>query len=253
MTNPHRSPPLLKTLAHSVKELRHRQALTAKETAERAGISLRFYNHLEAGTANISITKLASVAEALGTPLHELLHQEVMPAVALLGLRGGGKSTIGPGLARALGCPFIELDDHIEKTAGLPLTKIFTLHGERYYRQLESQCLREILSERAPGVIAIPGGLVKNTEVYAGIRKLCTTVWLRADPEDHMSRVYLQGDTRPVANRKDAMEELRNILLRREPLYRMADITVDTSRHSVKQTVKILQEELKKRGWPGQH
>ncbi|MCZ6688163.1 MAG: helix-turn-helix domain-containing protein [Planctomycetota bacterium] len=244
-----RSSPLLQNLASRVRDLRLEQSLTAREAAKRAGLSIRFFHHLEAGTANISITKLAAVAEALRTPLSELFLREAKPTVALLGLRGGGKSTIGPKLGKSMGCPFIELDDRIESTASLPLTKIFTLHGERYYRNLETQCLREIISERTRCIVALPGGLVMNTEIYASIRNLCTTVWLRAKPEDHMNRVYLQGDTRPMANRKNAMDELRSILKDREPMYGMADITVNTSAHSPSQAAQIVRAELLKRGW----
>lgn len=241
--------PLLEGLAHRVREIRTEQSLTAKQVAERAGLSLRFFQHLEAGTANISITKLAAVAEALRTPLRELLPGENKVMVALLGLRGAGKSSVGPGLARALGCDFVELDDRIEEAAGLPLAEIFSLHGERYYRELEARCLGELLDGKARGVVALPGGIVMNGDLYSSVRTSCTTVWLRAHPDDHMSRVYEQGDTRPMANRDDAMGELRSILRDREPRYRLADITVDTSGRTVGDAVSLVREELKNLGW----
>ncbi|MBI4242936.1 MAG: helix-turn-helix domain-containing protein [Planctomycetes bacterium] len=237
---------LLANLAHRIKELRLQKGFTVKEAADKSGFSLRFYHYLEAGTANVSITKLSGVAEALNISLYELFRQNVHNSIALLGLRGGGKSTIGHKLAKVLKCKFIELDNHIERTAALPLSKIFTLHGEDYYRKLEGQCLNKILTKRERQVIELPGGIIKNESAFDLARKLCTTVWLKARPEDHMNRVYLQGDTRPMANRKNAMDELKQILSDREPFYGLADITVDTSTHSIKETVEILANELSK-------
>ena len=239
---------LLEGLARKVRGLRERQNLTKRETAERAGLSLRFYNSLESGDANISVTRLAAVADVFGITLEGLFRREVRP-VALLGLRGAGKSTIGPKLAKSLGCPFVELDKHIERDAGLTLTEIFNVHGEPYYRKLESDCLRELFGSGEPCVIETPGGVVRNDEAFSGIRSTCTTVWLRAKPEDHMKRVYLQGDRRPMLNRDNAMEELRNILRDRASLYEQADISINTSSHSVSESVKLIRGELVKRGW----
>lgn len=223
--------------------------MTAREAAERAGISLRFYHSLETGKANISISRLASVAEALGVPLADLFRRESARPVALLGLRGAGKSTIGPKLARTLGCPFVELDELIEEAGNLSLAEIFNIHGEPYYRKLESECLRRILSRREPCVVALPGGVVRNEQAFAEARQGCVTVWLKARPEDHMRRVYLQGDRRPMANRANAMEELKNILRDREPLYQLAEVAIDTSAQSVAGSVRRIQAELARRGW----
>ena len=238
---------LLKGIAQRIKELRLQRGLTAKEAAKRSWLSLRFYHHLEAGTANVSITKLSSVATMLNVPIAELLHREPRPVIALIGLRGAGKSTVGPRLAKALDCKFIELDSYIEQAAALPLSKIFTLHGDGYYRKLEAQCLNRILSQKTTCVIELPGGIVKNESAFDLVRTLCTTIWLKAKPEDHMNRVYLQGDTRPMANRKNAMDELREILREREPLYGLADIMVDTSSRSIKETLKTILDKIPKK------
>lgn len=242
---------LLTSLAARLRDLRQRRGLTAKETAARAGVSLRFYHGLEAGSVNVSITKLAAIAEALGVTISDLFRPQVRRPLALLGLRGAGKSTIGAKLAKAMGCPFVELDEHIEKAANLTLAEIFNLHGEPYYRRLESKCVQKVLADGRPAVIAMPGGVVRNETAFSAVRQSCTTIWLKARPEDHMKRVYLQGDRRPMANRANAMEELTNILRDREPFYQMADIHVDTSAHSIAQSVKLIQDELRKRGWTG--
>ena len=209
--------------------------MTMRELAERAGLSLRFVSQLEAGEANIAIGRLAAVAAALGVSLADLVAEEgaserAQRDVALLGLRGAGKSTIGPKVAAALGVPFVELDERIEEAAGLRVAEIFSLHGESYYRRLERECLERLLSDGSPSVIALSGGIVNNEEAFALARRRCMTVWLKAKPDDHMRRVLEQGDRRPVANRTDAMAELRAILASREPLYDLADLAVDTSR-----------------------
>jgi XRE family aerobic/anaerobic benzoate catabolism transcriptional regulator len=240
---------LLTALAARIRDLRARRGWTAKETARRAGLSLRFYHGLESGTVNVSVTRLASLAEALGVSMSDLFRPDEKKSVALLGLRGAGKSTIGPKLAKALGCRFVELDELIEREANLSLAEIFNIHGEPYYRKLESDCVQLILSRGAPGVIAMPGGIVRNDDAFSAIRQKCTTVWLKARPTDHMKRVYAQGDRRPMANRANAMEELKNILRDREPLYQQAEIHVDTSARSIADSVRGLASSLRARGW----
>ncbi len=240
---------LLKNLAGRVRDLRKQRGMTAKQAAEKSGLSVRFYHGLESGNVNISITRLASVAEALGVPLTDLLSTNPKRPIALLGLRGAGKSTIGPKLAKTLGCAFIELDEHIEKAANLSLPEIFNIHGEPYYRKLETRCVLDILDRAQPCVIAMPGGVVRNETAFSAIRRACTTVWLKARPEDHMRRVHAQGDRRPMANRANAMEELKNILRDRESLYEQAEITLDTSVHRIPESVRRLESELSGRGW----
>jgi len=223
--------------------------MTMRLLADASGVSLRFLSQLEAGEANISIGRLASVARALDVSIVELVAENPRwgqkgDSVALLGLRGAGKSTIGPRVAGQLGLEFFELDERIEEAAGMPLAEIFSMHGEGYYRRLEVECLEALLARQRPSVIALSGGIVHNEEAFAAARRGCTTVWLRAKPADHMQRVIDQGDRRPVANRPDAMEELRAILAAREPLYALADVSIDTSKAPVDEAVAQLVVEL---------
>jgi len=243
---------LLKMLAKRVREARSGRGETAREVAERAGLSLRFYSQLEAGEANIAIGRLAAVADALQLRLSELLAESAEPApraVALVGLRGSGKSTVGPLLAAHLGLDFVELDRWVESEAGLSLRELFELHGEDYYRRLESQCVRALLEADQQVVVALSGGIVSNTEAYKQLLRTCTTVWLKAEPEDHMQRVVDQGDHRPMEDRENAMSELRAILSARSPLYSQADIQLDTSADSLDGVLEQLDSLLLERGW----
>ena len=162
------------------------------------------------------------------------------PWIALLGLRGAGKSTFGPLLARACGLSFVELDERIERASGLSLSELFALHGEPYYRRLELSCLRELLAEGQEVVLALPGGVVHSPEAFALVQTYGLTVWLKANPEDHMQRVLAQGDRRPMAGSSDAMTELRRILADREPLYRQAQVEIDTSREGERTFAALL-------------
>ena len=225
--------------------------LTARQLAERAGLSARFISALENGRANIAVGRLSAVADVLGVDLGELVATETWLAstsaaiieavdgdrvrsmrprpVALLGMRGAGKSTVGRLLADALVWEFVEVDDRVEEVAGMDLASIFAVHGEDWYRRLEALVLGELLGQSTPRVLALSGGLVTNGPAFDLVRRRCTTVWLRARPEQHMDRVLQQGDHRPVADRSRPMEELRLILEAREPLYRQADLALDTS------------------------
>src|SRR5688572_25918503 len=165
---------LLERIGGRVRRARAGLGMTLRELAEASGLSVRFVSALEAGEANIAVGRLASVAVALGVPLAELVAEEERPqAVALVGLRGAGKSTVGPKLARALGVEFVELDEKIEESAGLKLSEIFALHGESYYRRLEGQTLAELLADGRSRVIALPGGVVTNDEAWALARRHC--------------------------------------------------------------------------------
>lgn len=150
-------------------------------------------------------------------------------SIALLGLRGAGKSTVGPLLAEALGVRFVELDDEIQDVTGLALREIFELHGEDYYRSAERQALERLLARGEAVVVAVSGGAVTDPAVFRLLRERFLAVWLRATPEQHMARVVEQGDRRPIANRPNAMAELRALLRAREPYYEQARLVADTS------------------------
>jgi XRE family aerobic/anaerobic benzoate catabolism transcriptional regulator len=242
---------LLRDIGERVRERRDGAELTQRALAERSGVSQRFLAQLEAGDANISVERLADVAAALKVPLAELIdprrHESVpkrAPVIALLGLRGAGKSTIGPMLAKRLNVRFVELDGEIERAAGLTLAEIFELHGERYYRRVERETLARLLAGEGGMVLATGGSLVNDRETYRLLRRHATTVWLKARPEDHWNRVLEQGDQRPMAKSPHAMSELRALLAAREHLYAEADRVIDTSRLPLPQVVSSLLRDL---------
>jgi len=231
---------LLSSLGRRARALRLERGWTLREVAERSGISPRFLVQLEAGRGNISVRRLADVARALETTPAALLTESSgpsQPRIALLGLRGAGKTTIGRRLARRLRVPFVELDRRIEQAADLSLPEIFSLHGEAYYRKLERETLDDLLRDRGGIVIATGGGIVTSPDTYALLRRSTTTVWLRARPEDHWNRVVRQGDRRPMADHPQAMADLRTLLSAREPLYAMAAHTIETSGLSVERVM----------------
>jgi XRE family aerobic/anaerobic benzoate catabolism transcriptional regulator len=169
------------------------------------------------------------------------------PTIALLGLRGAGKTTIGRKLARRLRLPFVELDQRIEQAAGLTLPEIFALHGEAYYRRLERETLERVLDE-GPLVLATGGGLPTSPDTWTLLKRRARTVWLKARPEDHWNRVVQQGDKRPMADNPQAMAELRRLLAAREPLYAEADETIDTSKLDTEQVSRSLVTGWRPRG-----
>lgn len=271
----------LQQLGSRVRDSRSRLGLSRKSLAAKSGVSERYLAQLESGQGNISILLLRQVAHALELSLPELLRDEqeqpieltlllqyldklspkkLMQArailtsafgepdpqarrhrIALIGLRGAGKSTLGKGLAERIGIPFVELDDEIERDAGVPLAEIFSLYGQNAYRRLERRCLERILEHFERAVIAVGGGVVTEPATYELLRSACFTVWLRATPEEHMQRVIAQGDLRPISGREEAMADLRRILAERDDLYGMADANVDTSNKTVDESLKQLQ------------
>ena len=166
------------------------------------------------------------------------------PTIALIGLRGAGKSTIGPKLAARLGLRFVELDAAIEHAAGLTLSEIFQIHGEGYYRRLERETLMALLADGDGMVVATGGSIVNDKETFKLLRRRAVTVWLKARPEDHWNRVIQQGDQRPMAQHPHAMSELRALLAARERLYAEAEHVIDTARLGVDAAVDKLAREL---------
>lgn len=234
---------LLKQLGAEVRRRRQDRALTLRELAAEAGVSQRFLVSVEKGEANISVVRLADVARALGTDPATLLGGPVQeavapgPLVALLGLRGAGKTTIGRRAAERLEQPFTELDAEIVRRAGIELEAIFSMHGADYYRRLEHGALEEILGTGRGGLLATGGGIVTSHATFELLRNQAVTIWLRASAEDHWERVVAQGDARPMANRSDAMSELRSILRARRALYERAHHLVDTSSLGLERSV----------------
>jgi len=164
--------------------------------------------------------------------------------IALTGLRGAGKSTIGPLLAAEMNVPFVEMDALVQEAAGLPLDQIFELHGERYYRRLERETLQSILAGSQASVIAAAGGVVNEPSTWKTLLDRTTVVWLRARPEDHWRRVIAQGDRRPMADNPDAMAELRAMLSTREARYAQAHVVVDTARKTPQAVTRAIIAEL---------
>jgi XRE family transcriptional regulator, aerobic/anaerobic benzoate catabolism transcriptional regulator len=231
-------------LAKRCRELRSEHGLTLRELAARSGLSPRFLVQVESGQGNISVRNLAHLARALGSTPSALLAEPAgaaeRPFVALLGLRGSGKTTIGRRLARRMRLPFVELDRRIEESAGLSLAEIFALHGENYYRRLEKDALEQLLAEGRPAVLATGGGIVTSPDTYQLLRRRAATVWLRAQAEDYWNRVVQQGDRRPLDQHPRARTEFRRLLAVREPLYAQAAHIVDTSRLGVDAVVQAI-------------
>lgn len=270
----------LEKVGHRVRELRERDGLTRRSLAAQADVSERYLGQLETGEGNISIMLLRRLAMALGVPISELLDTEPdqmerrslrrllqqIPRhripdiltrlerevgserearrnrIALIGLRGAGKSTLGRRLAQELGVPFLEMDREIEEESGLPLSELFSLYGQAGYRRFEGRCLSRIVEEYPRAVLSVGGGVVSEAGTYDFLLANCMTVWLRASPSEHMQRVIAQGDMRPMAESHEAMEDLKRILAGREPQYRKADEIVDTSGASVEASFARLRD-----------
>ena len=233
---------LLSALGMRLRQARQAQGLSVTELAERALVSRRYVTQAEAGHANLTVLKLARLAGVLRQPMGELcdlpigtLHGE---RLALVGLRGAGKTTVGLRLALALEVPFVELDERIEEREGLSLAEIFDLHGVETYRALEREALEDVLADGQRLVVATGGSIVTAPDTFDRLREACRTLWVRAAPDDHLERVLAQGDRRPVEGRPRAPEELAEILERRAPLYGLCDHTVETSGRSVEEVVE---------------
>lgn len=241
----------LRSIGERVRALRAERKFTRKRLASTSGVSERYLAQLESGQGNISVLLLRLVAHALGAGVEDLVRESAAATaarerrrVALVGLRGAGKSSIGARFAEAVDAPFVELDHEVEKEAGAELGEIFAIYGQDAYRRFEQRAFRRVLKQHARAVIATGGSLVTEPDTYRELLSSCYTVWLKASPEEHMQRVIAQGDMRPMQGRATSMEELRRILQERTPLYAKADATLETSGKTVRQCVADLRRML---------
>lgn len=234
---------LLDALGQRLRNRRLAAGLTQAQLAQQAGVSPRFLVQLEKGQGNISVQRLAHVCAVLEYPLSALfsgLGPGGPRTIALVGLRGAGKSTVGAALAARLAVPFVEVDAQIEVVAGLTRGEIFELRGPDAFRELEAQVLAQALTHRGVQVIATSGGLVTAADTWHALRQQARTVWLKASPQSHLERVVAQGDLRPMQGRPEARRELEQILDERAPLYAQADLTLDTDALGLAETVEAL-------------
>jgi len=263
----------LARLGARVRAWRQEHGLARKALALASGVSERYLAQLEAGHGNVSVLLLRKVAQAMNVSVEHLLRENgEAPAalgaltqflaglsedrveaayrlllsqfgtprrhrVALLGLRGAGKSTLGARLAQTLGVTFVELDREVEREAGTQLGEVFSIYGQDAFRRFERRALERVLRRHDRAVIATGGSIVSEPETYRLLRDRCYCVWLKASPEEHMARVIAQGDMRPFRGRAEALEEIRRLLAERDRLYARADATIDTSSQTVKHSM----------------
>jgi XRE family aerobic/anaerobic benzoate catabolism transcriptional regulator len=261
----------LDQLGQRVRTMRALRGMSRKVLAKVSGISERYIAQLESGKGNFSIVLLRRVSNAMGAHLEDLIpaadpapdwqvfrdllrkatpsqiaqakdvlagyaasaHRASFAGIALIGLRGAGKSTLGKVLAKKIGWNFVELNKEIEAQNGLSVAEIIALYGQEGFRRMEQNALNQLLAQKEPMVLATGGGIVSEPLTFDLILSSFYTIWLKAEPEEHMGRVRRQGDLRPMADDRSAMAELRNILVSREPLYARASATVDTAGLSV--------------------
>jgi len=258
----------LRRLGERVRMLRNQRGMSRKVLAAHARVSERYLAQMEAGKGNCSIVLLRRIARAIGLPVTQLVQDGAEPPldivlltqflerlpppalaearslllkqfggasdarrrrIALIGLRGGGKSTLGRLLAEKLGAPFIELDREIEKRSGASLNEIFDMFGQQTFRRAEREALEAVLAQHHDFVMATSGSIVTDPGTLELLLASCFTVWVRAEPDEHMQRVMAQGDMRPMANSGRAMDDLVSILKSREPLYAKAEAALMTS------------------------
>lgn len=274
---------LLAMVGERVKSARARMGISRRTLGEKSGVSQRYLAQLESGQGNISIGLLLRIADALNFRIEWLVGEEdpwtseivmisslmrsatraqrervleiLMPEnpglkragrIALLGLRGAGKSTLGRMAAARLGMPFKELNDDIEEASGMPASEVMALYGPEGYRHLERQSLERIVAMHDRIVLAVAGGIVSQPETFNFLLSNFHTIWLKAEPEEHMARVRSQGDERPMAGNPDAMGELRSILMSREALYARAEAHINTSKANLNDTLGAMLQIIEK-------
>jgi len=238
----------LARLGERVRNWRLEHGTARKALALASGVSERYLAQLEAGEGNISVLLLRRVAHAMNVPVEELVREEDaaprLARVALIGLRGAGKSTLGEKLAQSLDVPFVELDREVEREAGTPLGEVFSMYGQEAFRRFERRALERVLRSNPRAVIAAGGSLVTDPASYKLLLDECYCVWLKASPEEHMQRVLAQGDLRPFRGRSTAIDEIRQLLADRDNLYARADAAIDTSDRPVRQSLAELRRIL---------
>jgi XRE family transcriptional regulator, aerobic/anaerobic benzoate catabolism transcriptional regulator len=279
---------LLRLVGERVREARARRGMTRKTLARDSGVSERYLAQLEAGQGNPSVLVLLEIAQALDLPIEKLVYNgpelpidllhlteylRSMPAealaevrqlivghfggvdmsarkgrLALIGLRGAGKSTLGAKLAERLDVPFLELDRLIEQESGVSLSAIFDLYGQSGFRRLERRCLDDVIERYPRFVLATGGSLVSEAATFERLLTMCYTVWLQASPEDHMQRVIAQGDMRPMADNRESMSDLQRILAVRGPLYSKADLSVNTSKETAQSATEMIVKSVRNAG-----
>ena len=183
-----------------------------------------------------------AMAQSLGENIQS---RERSLHIALIGLRGAGKSTLGRQLAQDLGRPFVELSAEVERIAGCSISEIHALYGPMAYRRYERSALEDVLARHSQSVVATPGGLVSDTATFQYLLKHCHAVWLQASPDEHMARVVAQGDTRPMAASREAMQDLKGILAGRAAFYSKAQLQIDTSAQPLDATFLLLRDKVR--------
>ena len=236
----------LASLGERVRAWRDGRRITRKALALSSGVSERYLAQLESGQGNMSILLLRQLAHAMQVPVGELVRESAgvprRDRIALVGLRGAGKSSLGARLAAELGLAFIELDREIEREAGTTLSELFGMYGQEGYRRFERRALERVLAENERCVLATGGSLVTAPETYARLLAACFTVWLKAAPEEHMGRVIAQGDMRPIHGHTAAMDDLKQLLIERTHLYAQADVSVNTAGRTLRQSLAELRK-----------
>lgn len=271
----------LHALGEHIRDLRVRRGMTRAILARDSGVSVRYLAQLESGDGNISILRLRQVAQAMAMPLEEIIRvgpeqaaeltlleqflARLTPTqlaeagdllrgafenrtrrqrIALVGLRGAGKSSLGKMLAAHLKVPFIELADVIEQTAGMTMSEVFSLYGQAAYRRYERRSLEWLIENHDSFVLSTGGSISTEPATFDHLLTSCYTVWLKASPAEHMARVVAQGDRRPMDDNREAMQDLERILIGREPMYRKADVTVNTSGLTIEQSLAELLKQV---------
>ncbi|MFP1633617.1 helix-turn-helix transcriptional regulator [Zhengella sp. ZM62] len=269
-----------------VRMARNRKGISRRQLSELSGVSQRYLAQLEGGDGNVSIALLRKIANSLDFEVEWLVGRDdpwtsdaitlmrlfrqatrdqrarVMEIldpndtgtrragrVALIGLRGAGKSTLGRKTAEKLGVAFVELNQVIEEVAGMPVDEVIALYGQEGYRRLEKQALVNLVATHEQLVLAVAGGIVSEPDTYNYLLRHCHTIWLKAEPEEHMARVRGQGDERPMAGNPAAMDELKSILTSREALYAKAEAMVDTSGASVEDSMAAVVDAIRENGF----